>query len=48
MLCETVKIQADNGQGFIIINKEDHKEQKLFVEKPAKPAKAEKTEKADK
>jgi len=46
MTCETVKIQADNEQGFIIINKDDHKEQKLFVEKADKP-KAAKTKKAE-
>jgi len=36
MHCETVKIKADNEQGFIIINKSDLlKEHTLFSEKKA-------------
>jgi len=35
MRCETVKIKADNEQGFIIINKSDLKDQSLFSEKKA-------------
>jgi len=35
MRCETVKIKADNEQGFIIINKSDLKSQSLFLEKKA-------------
>jgi len=30
MRCETVKIKADNEQGFIIINKSDLKDQALY------------------
>ena len=33
MRCETVKIKAENEQGFIIINKSDHKDEPLFGEK---------------
>ena len=38
--CETVKKQADNEQGFVIINKSDfdEKKHKMFGEKPAKKA----------
>lgn len=33
MICETVKIKADNEQGFIIINKSDlNKEHTLYAE----------------
>lgn len=38
MMCETVKIKADNEQGFIVINKSDRKKEELFSAKPEKKA----------
>jgi len=45
MRCETVKIKADNEQGFIIINKSDlAKDQTLFAEKKESKKKTKKAE----
>ena len=39
MSIETVKIKADNEQGFIIINKSDLKPEQTLFDKPAQSKK---------
>lgn len=49
LTCETVKVVADNDQGYKVINKDDFDKEsdKLFSEKKAKPKKAAPKKKAE-